>query len=129
MGRSVLAVVVGYLVMAIAVVALFAVWFREPNAVPSRGSMLFSLSYGFLFGVVGGYVTALIARRSEVRHAIALAGLLAIRGAVPLIASAGQEPLWYQVATILVMVFAVMLGGYLRARQRGTAKARTPLGA
>jgi len=126
MGRSILSVIVGYLVMAIAIMALFAIWFRGKVTPPSDGFMLFSLGYGFVFAVVGGYVTAMIAKRSEMKHAMALAVFSVLMGIVSMVASAGQEPFWYQIANMVVMVSAVVLGGYLRVRQ--VRKARGPGG-
>ncbi len=117
MGRSVLSVIVGYLVMAIAIMALFAIWFRGKETPPSEEFMLFSLGYGFVFAVVGGYVTAMIAGRSELKHALALALLSVLMGIVSMVASAGREPRWYQIANMVVMVSAVVLGGYLRVRK------------
>ena len=73
MGRSILAVIGGYAVMATAVIALFVLWFQEPSTEPTVGLMVLSLGYGFIFAIVGGYVTGLIAKRSEIQHVIALA--------------------------------------------------------
>lgn len=120
--RSILAVFVGYLVIALPIIALFAIWFREPGTKPTEGFMLFSLGYSFLFAAVGGYVTSLIAKRSEMKHATALAAFSALMGIVSMIISAGQEPLWYQIANIVVLVAGVPLGGYVRNRQAMKAK-------
>jgi hypothetical protein len=95
MGRSLLAVIAGYAVMAAAIMILFALWFRDPTTVPSQGFMLFSLGYGFIFAVLGGYLTALLARRAEMKHTLALAGFSALLGGASMITFAGQEPLWY----------------------------------
>ena len=115
MTRSILAVIVGYLTMAVAIIALFAISFRQPDAAPTQTFMLLSLVYALFAALAGGYVTALIARRKELKHTIALATFAALMGIVSMIVSAGQEPLWYQIANIAVMVPAVLLGGYLRA--------------
>jgi NhaP-type Na+/H+ and K+/H+ antiporter len=55
-----------------------------------------------------------------------LALLSVLMGIVSMVASAGQEPFWYQIANMVVMVSAVVLGGYLRVRQ--VRKARGPGG-
>ena len=122
MVRSIIAVIVGYLVMVVASMALFAIWFREPSTKPTMGFELFSLGYGFVFGVIGGYVTAVIAKRLEMKHTMALAGLSVLMGIVSMISFAGQEPFWYSIANMVIMVCAVVLGGYLRARQMMTAR-------
>ena len=117
MGRSILSVIVGYLMMALAIMALFAIWFRGKDAAPSDGFMLFGLGYGFVFAVVGGYVTAMIAKRSEMKRAMALAIFAVLMGIVSMIAYAGREPRWYQIANMVVVVTGVLLGGHLRVRQ------------
>ena len=119
MGRSILAVIAGYAVMAIAVMALFAIWFRGqvPTEAPSSEFMLFSIAYAFVFAVLGGYITALIARRSEMKHVLVLAAFGLLMGIVSMITAAGQEPLWYQITNMVVMMAAVILGGYLRMKK------------
>ena len=92
MGRSILSVIVGYLVMAIAIMALFAIWFREKEAAPSDGFMLFSLGYGFVLAVVGGYVTAMIAKHSEMKHAMALAVFSVLMGLFRWLLRRGRSP-------------------------------------
>lgn len=109
--------IVGYIAMAVAIMILFAIWFRGSEVVPSRGFMVFSLGYGFLCAVAGGWVTAVIARREEVRHAMFLAGLVLLMGIVSIILSNASEPLWYQIANTTVILPAILLGGYLRLRQ------------
>jgi peptidoglycan/LPS O-acetylase OafA/YrhL len=117
MVRSVLAIVAGYLVMAIAITVLFAVSFPDPVVNPSNAFMLFSLAYGFLFATLGGYTTAWIARRAEMSHATALAAFAAILGIISMIATTDSEPLWFELASLIVVVVAVLLGGSMRARQ------------
>ncbi len=121
MGRSILAVMAGYLVMAAAVVALFAVCFPNPDVadIPSTKFMLFSLAYGFAVAIAGGTVTAWIAKRAVMKHALALASGGLIMGIISLISGWGKAPLWYQIGNMLVVVTGVMVGGYLRRRGQG----------
>jgi peptidoglycan/LPS O-acetylase OafA/YrhL len=117
MGRSILSVIAGYLIMAIAVIALFVIWFRGPEATPSGGFMVFSLGYGLVVAGIGGYATAAIAKRREMAHALSLAGFSLLMGIISMFMADGREPLWYQLANMAVMVCAVVLGGHLRAKQ------------
>lgn len=118
MARSILSVIAGYLVMAIAIMILFAVWFGgDLEATPTTAFLLFSLVYGFAAATAGGYVTALIAGRAEINHAAALAALAVVMGIVSVITAAGREPVWFQIANMVVVVAAILLGGSLRARQ------------
>ena len=125
--RSILAVIVGYLVLAIPVFILFFAWFGGYNPQnlpePGMGFMLFSLVFGFVFAGGGGYVCALIARRSEMNHAVALAALIVAMSIISIISAAGNEPLWYQLATLVIAVMAVLIGGFVRAGQVAKASA------
>ncbi|MCG8363178.1 MAG: hypothetical protein MJA27_07595 [Pseudanabaenales cyanobacterium] len=112
--RSGVAVILGYAIMALGVIGLFAIWFQEPNTLPSRGFMLFSLVYGGIMAVMGGYVTAAIANQAELKHALALAAVVGIMALVSMAAAQGQEPLWHQLANLLIAIPAVILGGFLK---------------
>lgn len=116
--RSIGAVAAGYLLIAAAIIILFAVSFPDPLATPSQGFMLFSLAYGFVFGILGGYVCGVIAQRSEIKHAAVIAGIGILVGILLMAFASGKEPMWYQLANMVILTAAVLLGGWLRARQR-----------
>ena len=116
--RSVGAVAAGYLLIFAAILILFAVAIPDPLVTPGRGFMLFSLAYGFVFGILGGYVCGLIAQRSEVKHAAVIAGIGILLHILSMVLAAGKEPLWYQLAYMAILTAAVLLGGWLRACQR-----------
>jgi MFS family permease len=70
--------------------------------------MLFT---GFLFTFIGGYVTALIAGREELRHAFVMGLASFIFG---VIFTLGQDDGWgMEIISLFVIPFA-LLGGYLR---------------
>jgi hypothetical protein len=128
--RSVLAVVVGFMVTLVAsvgtdvvLVLLLPHSFTEGKP-PSLGLSLGILAYCFVYVVLGGYVTACIARRAEVRHALTLGGIaLAIGVAMTLPAlfrhgDGHETPGWYIAVTLGYVLPATALGGWLRAMQR-----------
>ncbi len=117
MFRAILAVIAGYAIMFIAVLALFGIVLSDPEAVPKGNFMMFSLLYGFLFAIAGGYVAAMIGAGSEMRHALYLAAFSTVLGIISIIATAGQEPLWYQISNAFILIAGVTLGGYLRMQQ------------
>src|SRR5262249_32954354 len=121
MVRSISAVVVGYLVMAVAIMVLFAIWFRDPNTLPTNVFMVVAAAYGLVAAAAGGVVTALIAKRAETNHAIVLAALCVVLAVVSMVVQWGQEPLWFQVANTA----AISLGVFLGAWSRVQLKART----
>ena len=136
--RSVLAVVLGFVVTLVASVGTdFVLMVLLPRSIteaqpPPRGLLLGILGYCFVYMVLGGYVTAFIARRAEVRHAVVLGGIaLAVGIALSLPVLLGQSsdqgmPAWYMALTLCSVVPATALGGFLRARQRRGAAKKHP---
>jgi hypothetical protein len=128
--RSVLAVVVGFVVTAAASVGTDGVlMLLLPRAVletqpPPPGLLVGIMFYCFVYAVLGAYVTAVIARRAEVRHALVLGGIalaIGIASTLPVLlgkSSDPQMPAWYLVLALAQVIPATLLGGYLRARQR-----------
>jgi hypothetical protein len=119
--RSIGAVVAGYLVMAVAIMVMFIIAFPDPTVTPGMGFMIFSLAYGFLFGILGGWVCGLIARKAELKHAAVIAAIGILISILSMIFAAEQSPVWFQVANMVVLTIAVTAGGWLRARQRAKA--------
>lgn len=124
--RSVLAIVAGYLVSAVLVFVGFTVLGRiAPSAMsaaglaaaPRPGLVLGILLMDVVIAVVGGYVTALIARRAPIGHALALGVLMFILGIVTAWASPEREPTWYAIWMPIVVLPAAVVGGMIRARQ------------
>lgn len=55
--------------------------------------MLFSLVYGGIMAVMGGYVTAAIANQAELKHALALAAVVGIMALVSMAAASRSRAL------------------------------------
>jgi hypothetical protein len=131
MVRSVLAVVVGFIVVLVASLGTdIVVMLLLPRSVteaqpPGTGLLLGILGYCFVYMVLGGYVTAFIAGRCPVRHALVLGGIgLTVGAAMTLAARLGGSghapamPTWYTVVTLGYVLPATALGGVLRYLQR-----------
>jgi hypothetical protein len=127
--RSVLAVLAGIVALTVTSFAIEAVtdplmrWIfaDEPSdrtainhSVPVR---LFMLIYTTLCVAVGGYVTAWVARRSEVRHAVIMGAIQLAMTAGAMIALPGQAPLWFWIAGMALMAPAAWCGGIIRVGQ------------
>jgi len=115
--RSVIAVVVGYLVFATSAVALFQFSGHDPHSSDNMGFMMFSIFYGFFFATLAGFLAALIGGRYEIEHSLAVASLIAAAGAASLLMRSTLGVIWTQLAALLVMAPSAMAGGYLRMRQ------------
>lgn len=114
MGRSLFAVVLGYALLSISSRLLFMVW-RNPGP-----SVTFVYGTAFAFGT--GYVVALVARRMEVAHAVALAALLVPTDIIAILFASGQ-PLIYVIALAAAQIVAILAGAGIRARQARSARA------
>ena len=137
MGRSVVAIVVGFVLIAVlsfgtdaAVRAAFPGSFGPNQATTDRGILLASILYVGLFAVVGCYVTARLAPRRPMAHALVL-GLLGLLFSIGgTIAMWDSAPAWYHVVQLALVMPWAWLGGWLRERElRRDAAAAAPLAA
>ncbi len=130
MGRSVAAVAAGFLFVLAGLMASWtAMWFVNPDALPGPAeedgspaappeTLLLLVLLTFLSGLVGGYVSALLAGRREIRHGLVLAALvLAALTLTAFLAQADQVPPWYQFALPFAGGSSSVLGSFLRAWQ------------
>jgi hypothetical protein len=124
---GVLAVIAGIVVLA---VTSFAIeWATEPvlarvfsdsrsEAATSHNSArkLIMFVYSTLCVACGGYVTAWIARGSEVRHAVIMGAIQTALTVLAMIEFRDKAPLSFWIAGIAVTVPAAWCGGLLRAK-------------
>lgn len=135
MFRSVLAVAAGYLASAILIIgitlATVPLFTDVPDphinwseAAPTLGATwyLFEFVYTVPIGLLAGYLTALMAGRYELRHAAALAGLIAVMGVGSVIWSAGMKPAAADVLLTALAGLACLTGGLIRSK-RAAARA------
>jgi hypothetical protein len=101
-----------------------------PNALPNEAAMshslpawLFTMTYTFLCVIAGGYVTAWLAARLPVRHAIALGVLQSALTIPAMIAYADKAPLWGWISSMIAVIPAAWLGGLIYARRVPTVNA------
>lgn len=127
--RAVLGALVGYLIVAVAVMALF--WARfgyAPHAVPGMGFMLLATLYGFAFALLAGMVAASIGGDRWRAAVWGLIGLGVAMGIVGIVSAAGEEPLWFQLANLTALVAGAWLGGQMRVRRTRTRGEAIPGG-
>jgi hypothetical protein len=133
MWRSIVAVVVGYLAMAVPIavtttVHMMKVLGKMPDASAHRDLPIsfgvINLIYSSLFAAYGGYVCAVIAKQNRMKHGLILAGLVFVLSLVSVYIDRGQQPLWYQAMLVLLGAPATAIGAWARARREmagGTA--------
>ena len=113
--RSVLAIMVGYGLIAIAVILFFITRdVGDPEQI-AGSFMLFSIGYSFCVAVGGGYVTAIVAQRAELQHGIALSVLIVMLSGVSISITADQAPIWFQIAYCIAGVTGALAGAFLRS--------------
>lgn len=122
--RSILAVIAGSIVWTVlwlgtnaVFMQLFPQWYGEGGRIESAPVLLFVIIRSLLFSIVAGYVTALIAQRSELKHAFALGVLQLAMGILATVQFFDLLPLWYHIAFLVLLIPGNLLGGYLRVMQ------------
>jgi hypothetical protein len=126
MWRSIAAVIVGYLAMAIPIGLTTAVHMvKVLGKMPQPGQHMdlpvsfgvVNLIYGTLYAVFGGYVCAVIAKQNRMKHGLALAGLVFLLSLVSVYIDRGQQPVWYQVMLVILGAPGAAAGAWIRARR------------
>jgi hypothetical protein len=98
--RSVIAVIVGYLIFALSAFAFFQVSGQPPHQAAPVPVMIGSIALGMVFALLG-----------------AVATVLALGAAISLLSTMGKGAVWSQVAALVLMAPCAALGGWLRMRQ------------
>ena len=81
---------------------------------------LLALSYRILYTIVGGYITARLAPRNPMRHAIVLGMVGLVISLLGVIATIPMKigPAWYPIAIAVTAVPCTWLGGILYQKGR-----------
>jgi peptidoglycan/LPS O-acetylase OafA/YrhL len=74
---------------------------------------------GLLFSALGGYVSARIARKAEVRNALATGALSVLVGLVLFVGTPASPRSWLDLLSLILIIPFAMIGGYacLRSKQ------------
>jgi hypothetical protein len=130
--RSLFAVVLGYIVMLVAqlvgdtaLTAVAPAIVPQPEEPPEPAYFAFRLGTGFFFIAMGGYTGALLAGRSEMKHALSVGALSIAAGILEAFYFAGEQPLWYSIGLMFLSIPAALVGGYFRVRQLESPNAQT----
>lgn len=131
MFRSAVAILVGLIAISVFVEAIEfllvaflnrgftqdpAIYFGIRNQLAVLSAKFF---YNALGGILGGYLTALIARRAPVTHGAVLAGVQAVSlaWAATFSSYARWTPVWVWIALILIAIPTAIAGAWLRQQQ------------
>lgn len=92
-------------------------WYGTTGQPPPSFFSVLYVSYTVVSSIVGGYVTAFLARHFEIRHALALGSIACLLSLRPVVSSWNKGLTWYQIAVPVLVLFGALLGGYLRVLQ------------
>lgn len=123
--RSILSVVAGtaswtvlWLTTNVALQAALPGSYRPDGSVESAGLLGFILAGSVVFSIVAGYVTAALAARGEMKHALAL-GILQLAIGIPVqIAAWNLLPIWYHLSFLVLLLPGNLAGGALRLSRK-----------
>jgi hypothetical protein len=134
LGRSVAAILLGFLTVAILslatdqllhVLTVYPPW-GQPMFDPRLNFL--ALAYRCVYTVLGGYITARLAPHAPMRHVLILGTIglvLATAGAIGAITKYDLGPDWYPIALAVTALLLTWLGGVLHRRTH-TGRAGEP---
>lgn len=114
--RSLVGVVVGYLLFAVSTFSIFRITGRDPHQGQDLPFVAVSVALGMGFAFAGGYIAAVIAGRKARLHGAAVAGILALGAIASILSQPGAGSIWSQAAAIALMAPSAFLGGLVRDR-------------
>ena len=123
--KSFLAILIGYLIFGISAFVLFQLTHVDLHQQPGAVFMVGSTIYGVVFALAAGYTAARIAGKKELVNAGAVACIIALLALVSIFAQPGLPTYWSQMAAIVFMAPAAVLGGLIRTRQVKTKEETT----
>lgn len=119
--QSLLAVVAGFLTMAVLVGVATAAAVRTmlqpaaPGALPNvtPAYLTVNLAYSALAAIAGGFVTGRLGAEAPLIHAAVLAGLAFVMSVLSARQYAGTQPRWYQNVLMVGSPLLILAGGGL----------------
>lgn len=125
--RSLIAVLAGYLVIAVGTTLTFEALLDGGFGYHSSPKVLVLGTLGALLsGIAGGAVAALAADCYPLRHAAAVAIPIALDTASVLSSGPAKDPIWFDLGGSLTLVIGALIGGWLLVAWSGTALDREP---
>ncbi len=114
--RTTLAVFIGYVIFGGSAVVLFRAAHLDPHSLLPLRFVVFSITYGGAFALLGGYVAGRIGRRRDLICGLAVAALIAIGAVISMVARPGAGALWSQTAGLVVCAPAALFGDWIRRK-------------
>jgi peptidoglycan/LPS O-acetylase OafA/YrhL len=115
MSRSILAIAAGFITAAIGVLVATAaaVAISGTGSSPSSSYLALNLTGSTLAGLLGGLVSARIARRRPLTHAAILSAIVIALSVPGILAPAPGQPQWYPATVGFLGAAGAVVGGFL----------------
>ncbi|MBK7091356.1 MAG: hypothetical protein IPH59_06490 [bacterium] len=92
---------------------------NQDSTLPGTGHIATILIGAFVAALIGGFVACIIAKRSPIKHTIALSAVAVVMGLMTRLTSTAEHPAWYTAALIGLSVLGIMsAGGLMQIRKR-----------
>ena len=112
--RSILSVIIGWLVWGISVGLLIVMTGVDLQGESSAFFKIGSTFYGIVFSFLGGFVTALIAKQRRLLHSIAVSLLIILISLAALYLTEGKH--WSEWINIFIIAPFAAIGGWMRVK-------------
>ncbi len=126
MGRTILAILTGFITWSILWFALngvlnagFSEYIQENGAITNTGVLMMILIGSVVISIISGYVTAVIARDEILKHTL-IFGVINLAVGIFFQSQAWDLlPLWYHLSFLILLIPAIIYGGKLREQRIG----------
>lgn len=108
-------ILAGDILFVLLTFAMFKLLGRDPHEAADTQFMVVTAALGALFAIAGGYLAATIARKAPVFAGLGVA-ILITGGALASILIARPASIWSQIAAIVVLAPAALLGAFIRGK-------------
>ena len=118
MVRSIMAVIVGYLIFGVSAVLIFKVPQADPHAPASPTFMIITTFLGMVAALLAGVVAANLAPQNGLRHAVIVSVIIAAGSIISVYAMPGAGTAWSQTAALILMAPSATVGGCFQFQKR-----------
>jgi hypothetical protein len=114
--RSILSIIIGWLIYGLSVGILISMTGIDPHGESSVFFKIGSTIYGIVFAFIGGFVTALIAKQRLLLHSISLSLLLILIAIAVIYFTEWNH--WSEWVTIFLIAPFAAFGGWVRLKTK-----------
>jgi len=131
MGRSILAVTIGYIVSVLLVMTTFLLVGQVTQSLlvgdTANPELIENISivvqfFSLFYAIAGGYTTARLVKDKKVQHAVALGIVMISIAILSILSNEAGLPPWWHIVFLALVIPASALGGLLNARGKTKRK-------